>query len=315
MAPNVEPTTLSAPMPSSISQSELESYIGTLDLFFEKLQEASHDGDATLLEQYFALCNTDSISFTDLVRALCHTRLWQGFEVFDNPYPKLCQDFAQSVEHGSQIMQPEPAYHSRAHFKDVCLALSALASQVSFIGAGEEFDQRWQLSSEDWWILLFCAIAHDYGHPGTRNQTPYELEKYAVDLTHEFLLQSAYPLLKIKSLMADLEPIVLATDPRYLNTLSHKFLNQDHPNSRTDLMELLLVEADLCASALPKRGTSLGEQLAKEWESSDAKMAQIVKSDAGRIRFLEGIAFYSPHARRLHIETIRLKSIQELKAN
>ena len=315
MASNVEPTTLSAPMPSSISQSELESYIGTLDLFFEKLQTASHDGDATLLEQYFALCNTDSISFTDLVRALCHTRLWQGFEVFDNPYPKLCQDFAQSVEHGSQIMQPEPAYHSRAHFKDVCLALSALASQVSFIGAGKEFDQRWQLSSEDWWILLFCAIAHDYGHPGTRNQTPFELEKYAVDLTHEFLLRSSYPLLKIKSLMADLEPTVLATDPRYLNTLSRKFLNQDHPNSRTDLMGLLLVEADLCASALPKRGTSLGEQLAKEWEASDAKLAQIVKSDAGRIRFLEGIAFYSPHARRLHIETIRLNSIQALKVS
>jgi hypothetical protein len=302
-------------MPSSISQSELESYIGTLDLFFEKLQTASHDGDATLLEQYFALCNTDSISFTDLVRALCHTRLWQGFEVFDNPYPKLCQDFAQSVEHGSQIMQPEPAYHSRAHFKDVCLALSALASQVSFNGEGEEFDQRWQLSSEDWWILLFCAIAHDYGHPGTRNQTPFELEKYAVDLTHEFLLQSSYPLLKIKSLMADLEPTVLATDPRYLNTLSCKFLNQDHPNSRTDLMGLLLVEADLCASALPRRGTSLGEQLAKEWEASDAKLAQIVKSDAGRIRFLEGIAFYSPHARRLHIETIRLNSIQALKVS
>ena len=115
--------------------------------------------------------------------------------------------------------------------------------------------------------------------------------------------------------MADLEPTVLATDPRYLNTLSRKFLNQDHPNSRTDLMGLLLVEADLCASALPRRGTSLGEQLAKEWEASDAKLAQIVKSDAGRIRFLEGIAFYSPHARRLHIETIRLHSIQALKVS
>ena len=56
-------------------------------------------------------------------------------------------------------------------------------------------------------------------------------------------------------------------------------------------------------------------ELAKEWEASDAKLAQIVKSNAGRIRFLEDIAFYSPHARQLHIETIRLKSIQELKAN
>jgi len=315
MASSPQPTPLRSPRPNLIPPSELESFIRTLDRFFEQLQTASHAGDPTLLEHYFAHCNTDAISFADLVRALCHTRLWRGFEVSDNPYPKLCQDFAQSVEHGSQIMQPEPAYHSRAHFKDVCLALSALASQVSFIGAGEEFDQQWQLSSEDWWILLFCAIAHDYGHPGTRNQTPFELEKYAVDLTHEFLLRSSYPLLKIKSLMADLEPIVLATDPRYLNTLSHKFLNQDHPNSRTDLMELLLVEADLCASALPKRGTSLGEQLAKEWEASDAKMAQIVKSDAGRIRFLEGIGFYSPHARRLHIETIRLNSIQALKVS
>ena len=235
--------------------------------------------------------------------------------MLDNPYPKLCQDFADSVEYATQIMQPEPAYHSRAHFKDVCLALSALASQVSLIGAREGLDQQWQLSAEDWWILLFCAIAHDYGHPGTRNQTPFELEKYAVDLTHEFLLRYSYPLLKIKSLMADLEPIVLATDPRYFATLSGRFLHQVQPNKRVDVMALLLVEADLFASALPKRGTYLGEQLAKEWETSDSKLAQIVKSDAGRIRFLEDIAFYSPHARQLHIETIRLKSIQEIKAN
>ena len=315
MADTVEPAHLSALWPSSIMQSELVSLISTLDLFFEKLRTTNQDGDGALLEQYFALCNTDSIPFTDLVRALCQTRLWQGFDFLDNPYPKLCQDFAQSVEYATQIMQPEPAYHSRTHFKDVCLALSALASQVSPLSAREGIDQQWQLSAEDWWLLFFCAIEHDYGHPGTRNQTPFELEKYAIDLTQEFLFKYPYPLLKIKSIMADLEPIVLATDPRYFETLSRKFPNQDNPNSREDVMGLLLVEADLFASALPKRGIYLGEQLAKEWESSDSKLAQIVKSHAGRIRFLEGIAFYSPHARRLQIETIRLKSIQELKAN
>lgn len=315
MADTVKPAHLSALWPSSIMQSELVSLISTLDLFFEKLRTTNQDGDGALLEQYFDLCNTDSMSFTDLVRALCHTRLWQGFEVLDNPYPKLCQDFADSVEYTTQTMQIEPAYHSRAHFKDVCLALSALASQASHVATRKEPDQQWNLSPEDWWILFFCAIAHDYGHPGTRNQTPFELEKYAVDLTQEFLLQYSYPLLKIKALMADLEPIVLATDPRYFATLSGRFLHQVQPNKRVDVMALLLVEADLCASTLPKRGMYLGEQLAKEWEASDSKLAQIVKSDAGRIRFLEGIAFYSPHARRLQIETIRLKSIQELKAN
>jgi hypothetical protein len=101
--------------------------------------------------------------------------------------------------------------------------------------------------------------------------------------------------------------------------LGHDFVTLEEvvpaPGLRVDVMALLLVEADLCASTLPRRGMYLGEQLAKEWEPSDSKLAQIVKSDAGRTRFLEGIAFYSPHARRLHIETIRLKSIQELKAN
>lgn len=315
MASSVQPTTLSAPRPSLIPPSELESFVRTLDLFFEKLQMTNQDGDPSLLEQYFVLCNTDSISFADLVCALCQTRLWRGFEVLDNPYPKLCQDFADSVEHTTQVMQAEPAYHSRAHFKDVCLALSALASQASHVATQREPHQQWHLSPEDWWILFFCAIAHDYGHPGTRNQTPFELEKYAVELTQAFLLRHSYPLLKIKALMADLEPIVLATDPRYFVTLSGQFLNQVHPNKRVDVMALLLVEADLCASTLPRRGMYLGEQLAKEWEASDAKLAQIVKSDAGRIRFLEDIAFYSPHARQLHIETIRLKSIQELKAN
>ena len=315
MASSVQPTPLSAPRPSLIPPSELESFIRTLDLFFEQLQTASHAGDPSLLEHYFAHCNTDAISFVDLVRALCHTRLWRGFEVSDNPYPKLCEDFAGAVELTNQSMQAEPAYHSRAHFKDVCLALSALASQASHVATQKEPDRQWQLSPEDWWILFFCAIAHDYGHPGTRNQTPFELEKYAVELTQEFLLRHAYPLFKIKALMADLEPIVLATDPRYFETLSAQFLNHMHPNKREDVMALLLVEADLCASTLPQRGMYLGEQLAKEWEPSDSKLAQIVKSDAGRTRFLEGIAFYSPHARRLHIETIRLKSIQELKAN
>lgn len=315
MASSVQPTALSAPRPNLIPPRELESFVRTLDLFFEKLQTANHHGDPSSLEHYFSLCNTDSIPFADLVRALCHTRLWRGFEVLDNPYPKLCQDFADSVEHTTQTMQSEPAYHSRAHFKDVCLALSALASQASHVATRKEPDQQWNLSPEDWWILLFCAIAHDYGHPGTRNQTPFELEKYAVELTQEFLLRHSYPLLKIKALMADLEPIVLATDPRYFATLSGRFLHQVQPNKRVDVMALLLVEADLCASTLPKRGMYLGEQLAKEWEASDSKLAQIVKSLAGRIRFLEGIAFYSPHARQLHIETIRLKSIQELKAN
>ena len=315
MASSVQPTTLSSPRPNLIPPRELESFVRTLDLFFEKLQTTNQDGDPSLLEHYFALCNTVPISFADLVRALCHTRLWRGFEVLDNPYPKLCQDFADSVEHTTQVMQAEPAYHSRSHFKDVCLALSALASQAHYVAARKEPDQQWHLSPEDWWILFFCAIAHDYGHPGTRNQTPFELEKYAVELTQEFLLRHSYPLSKIKALMADLEPIVLATDPRYFDTLNRKFLKHDHPNSRADVMGLLLVEADLFASALPKRGTYLGEQLAKEWESSDSKLAQIVKSLAGRTRFLEGIAFYSPHARRLQIETIRLKSIQELKAN
>ena len=315
MASSVQPTTLSSPRPNLIPPRELESFVRTLDLFFEKLQTANQDGDPSLLEHYFALCNTDSMSFADLVRALCHTRLWQGFEVLDNPYPKLCQDFADSVEHTTQVMQAEPAYHSRSHFKDVCLALSALASQAHYVAARKEPDQQWNLSPEDWWILFFCAIAHDYGHPGTRNQTPFELEKYAVELTQEFLLRHSYPLSKIKALMADLEPIVLATDPRYFATLSGRFLHQVQPNKRVDVMGLLLVEADLFASALPKRGTYLGEQLAKEWESSDSKLAQIVKSLAGRTQFLEGITFYSPHARRLQIETIRLKSIQELKAN
>lgn len=61
MAETVEPASLSAPMPSSIMQSELESFIRSLDLFFEKLQVANHDGDTSLLEQYFALCNIDPV--------------------------------------------------------------------------------------------------------------------------------------------------------------------------------------------------------------------------------------------------------------
>ncbi len=286
-----------------------------LDDWFMQLQTADRVDKTALLEGYLVNCNTPTLTFEILVRALCQTRLWRSFAVTDNPYPILCQEFASTVERASQALPQEPAYHSRAHFKDVCLALSALACQARVLGERPERERDWQLRAEDWWILLFCAIAHDYGHPGTRNQTPFELEKYAVELTQSFLLEANYPLLKAKSLMADVETIVLATDPRYFQTLTARIRDEAQPATRIEQMSMLLVEADLCASALPQRGIELGLQLAKEWEGRDVELAQMVKSPAGRIRFLESIAFYSPYALHLELERTRVQSILELKVN
>lgn len=313
MAASIPPLSVGVPGPKEHSSAALEPAIALLDTWLRQLQTANAKAKPALLEEYLANCNPPTQSFATLVSALCQTRLWRSFVIADNPYPALCQALASAVERASQAMVCEPAYHSRGHFKDVCLALSALASQAQALGEQVAPERNWQLGAEDWWVLFFCAIAHDYGHPGTRNRTPFELEKYAVELTQSFLLEVNYPLLKTKSLMADVESIVLATDPRHFEMLRARMHDPKQPATRIERMSMVLVEADLCASALPQRGLELGLQLAKEWEGEDMALAHMVKSPAGRTRFLESIAFYSPYAQHLQLERARTQSILELK--
>jgi hypothetical protein len=63
-----------------------------------------------------------------------------------------------------------------------------------------------------------------------------------------------------------------------------------------------MVEADLLASVLPKRGLFLSKKLSQEWsEHSPLESSEVITKN-GRLRFLGYIQFLTQHSRLLGID-------------
>jgi len=283
-----------------------------------KLQNPSQNDSSgkplDVLETLFELSRSYTEGFREFLEELLRSSFWKGQDYPTNPYPELCLGLASRIDsHAGSMGHPEPAYHSRKHFQDVCLALTALLSQPASSSQKSEPHNPWAISHEDAWVLLFCAVAHDFGHDGSTNKAPFELEKSSIEKTRNFLSQNSYSPGLIGGLEAKIEPIILATDPSFLSTLLTKFTGTTANPTKIDCMSMLMVEADLLASVLPMRGKLLGKLLGQEWESSNPQAAASVSSDQGRLKFLEYIRFISPHAIMLKMEDIRNQSIEQLK--
>jgi len=267
------------------------------------------------LESLFECSRSYQGNFRQFLEELIQTTFWESQSYTSNPYPRLCIDLAGLIDsHNESLGNREPAYHSRKHFQDVCLALTALLDQSIESVQKSDFQELWKISSKEAWVLLFCAVSHDFGHDGSTNKTPFELEKSSIEKTRMFLSQSGAAPSFVKGLQAQIEPIILATDPSFLGSLLAKFNAPSAKPTKTDCLCMLIVESDLLASALPIRGKILGKLLGQEWESSNPKAAANVVSDQGRLKFLEYIHFISPHAIMLNMEDIRQQSIEQLKA-
>jgi hypothetical protein len=283
-----------------------------------KLQNPSHDHlsgkPLDALEVLFGLSRSSIGGFREFLEELLRSSYWKSQDYPNNPYPTLCLGLASLIDsHAGSIGGPEPVYHSRQHFQDVCLALTALLAQPITSIQPSDVENPWAISHEDAWVLLFCAVAHDFGHDGSMNQTPFQLEKSSIEKTCVFLSEGSHESGFVAALGNKMEPIILATDPSFLSSLLVKFTEPSPKPTKTDCMSMLLVEADLLASVLPMRGRMLGKLLGQEWESINPKAAAAVASDQGRLKFLEYIRFISPHAIMLKIEDIRHQSIKELK--
>jgi len=266
------------------------------------------------LEALFDLSRSSIGGFREFLEELLRSSFWKSQDYPSNPYPALCLGLGSLVDsYAGSIGGPEPAYHSRKHFQDDCLALTALLAQPITSIQSSDVENPWAISHEDAWVLLFCAVAHDFGHDGTMNQTPFQLEKSSIEKTRVFLSEGSHESGFVAALGDKMEPIILATDPSFLSSLLAKFTEPSPKPTKTDCMSMLLVEADLLASVLPMRGRMLGKLLGQEWESINPKAAAAVASDQGRLKFLEYIRFISPHAIMLKIEDIRHQSIEELK--
>jgi hypothetical protein len=262
------------------------------------------------MEELFVIADRATTDFSKFIELLMNTELWKRLDDPNNVLKDLCKGLSIHIQNHNQLLDWEPNYHSRSHFKDVCIALSLLIQSQAAIANASAALPALNISSEEAWILLFCAIGHDCGHNGTINTSPFELEKKSISQIHHWLKTTNYPPTEINELMNYVEPIVLATDPKNFQTLLTKKIDQNH---RTDLMALLMVEADLMASILPVRGALLSRNLAMEWNQNYPDMAKLVNSIEGRIGFLERVQFTSPHSQVLNISAIQKTHIHQLK--
>jgi len=264
------------------------------------------------MEEIFVIADRVTTDFSKFIELLMNTELWKRLDYPNNVLKDLCKGLSIHIQNHNQSLNWEPNYHSRSHFKDVCIALSLLIQSQAAIANASAALPALSISSEEAWILLFCAIGHDCGHNGTINTSPFELEKKSISQVHHWLNTTNYPPTEINALMNYVEPIILATDPKNFQTLLTKKIDQNH---RTDLMALLMVEADLMASILPVRGALLSRNLAMEWNQNYPDMAKLVNSIEGRIGFLERVQFTSPHSQVLNISAIQKTHIRQLKSN
>ena len=264
------------------------------------------------MEELFVIADRATTDFSKFIELLMNTELWKRLDYPNNVLKDLCKGLSIHIQSHNQSLNWEPNYHSRSHFKDVCIALSLLIQSQAAIANASAALPALSISSEEAWILLFCSIGHDCGHNGTINTSPFELEKKSISQVHHWLNTTNYPPTEINALMNYVEPIILATDPKNFQTLLTKKIDQNH---RTDLMALLMVEADLMASILPVRGALLSRNLAMEWNQNYPDMAKLVNSIEGRIGFLERVQFTSPHSQVLNISAIQKTHIRQLKSN
>jgi len=252
------------------------------------------------------------LSFSALIKRLIESPVWQGFDYDNNPYKALCLKLSNAIEVYNQALKAEPAYHSRSHFKEVCLGITLLVAQQNS-PIPIDVSDPWYLSAEDAWLLLFSAIGHDFGHPGMMNAVPFEIEKKSIEKIDLWLRSLNLSSDFIAELMPKVETIILATDPMYLNSLVNIIQNTSPPPTKLNYLSMLMVEADLLASSLPTHGAVLTAALATEWQPHYPDKAQTLKAPDGHLKFLQHITFLGSHAQRLALNDSRLELIEQLQ--
>jgi len=283
-------------VPNDKSASDYENFIGKSLSHFEKT---------------FADLSLDKQPFEAWIKNLLETPFWASKTSHLPTIKDICIQFAKAQDLAFSVV-PEPKYHNRGHFKEVCLSVTKLLKAQNDILPPLDNVSIWKMSDHDSWILLLCAICHDFGHDGSMNKHPFELEKKSLEMIDALMGQISIDSSNRKNIQSTIEPIILATDPTYFPALVSKF-DMAGSFSHSDCMAMLMVESDLLASTLPARGETLGRLLSEEWQLYYPEAAMAVRTNKGRFKFLESVRFISPQSQALGIEDIRKISIDRVR--
>jgi hypothetical protein len=270
--------------------------LSELNAFFSALRP---DNSVFLFDEFLDYLDNKAIRFTCFIDALLDTDLWQGLYFENNPYPKLCHDLANCIDALNSSFEFEPAYHSRKHFVDVCTGISALLSQNRGSDEAKQFS-LWTVSKEDSWLLLFAAIGHDYMHRGRINSVDYENELISLNGLQLFLNKYSDLSSEFKqNLMLKLHQLILPTCFDFTHLLYEKINNGIAV--QIDYLAMLLTEADVLASTLPRRGKVLSKRLSLEWQDQNKELSNYVASKEGYEKFLQKIQFLSDQSKKLNV--------------
>jgi hypothetical protein len=294
--------------PSKVSELNSLEHSYNRKILSDLLSPVLSSDKLTILENMYAKVSSLHLNFSEFITILLETPVWKKLSIQSPGYSDLCLDFSHVVDHLYKDIEVEPSYHSRKHFIDVCLSTHLLILQNESLKGDD--NNAWYLSSDQCWYFLLSAMAHDVGHLGRPNQTPYEQERLAIVHLNRFLDSRSFE--KKHSCKEVTKQIILATEPRDRITLISR-IQSGLALSPQDKLRMLMVEADLLASVLPIKGVELGIKLSNEIKSQDEVLANLIKSSAGRLGFLNTVAFLSAQSHLLGLDQILKTAILKIK--
>jgi hypothetical protein len=193
----------------------------------------------------------------------------------------------------------QPTYHNPQHITEVILAAFSLGL-------------REHLPKDRVGELVIAAAAHDLGHTGGVNESPYALETRSYEI--------AYPLMKEagmgEQIIERIGQMILATDfANGVPVVRENYLHlkeQGEPQDSEAMLQaaecLILTEADILFSCFSETYNELlSNLLSVEW-----KKGRNMNFDE-RIGFLQSVKFVSEAATQLGLEERRLEVINRLK--
>lgn len=213
----------------------------------------------------------------------------------------------QVERHGAQqhAQGQEPAYHNRLHIADtlVCMTYLLKASCCLKVpGAGQP-----QVAA----LALAIMAGHDFLHPGGSNGHPGEFESRAVQDLQPLMLSSGLAEADRQSLAH----CIMATDPSRVKAFHLAVRAQPFDLRQDDCMAVLVQEADILASTLPKTQQGLTQALSREWAPTQPLAAGQLLLPQNRLLFLEHAAlFSSPAARCLGLDEVKARQASRIQS-
>jgi len=220
---------------------------------------------------------------------------------------RFAQGVVQRVEQDGAARHAqgaEPAYHNRLHIADTLVCMTYLIRASRALGMSSA--QLPHIGS----LALAIMAGHDFLHPGGSNSTPSEFEARAVaDL--QPLMQSAGLCAEDRDILSH---CILATDPTRVKSFHLDVRTRTFDLGQRDCLAVLVQEADILASTLPKTQVSLTQALSFEWAPSQPTAAERLLLPQNRLLFLEHAAlFSSPAALMLGLDKVKGRQMTKIK--